>query len=380
MKKSDAIWHSLSSQAADVLAQQIKTLDLDVVVFGDIFLDSTTAYLSTYRVATYQIAFWGHPYTSGTTAIDYFISSIYFEEKLISEGPIVAKFRENQFVEQLVLFDTLGFAFESDESVNGGQYSKTINTVTKSDSDALPPKTKEQRSQYLCWLASRSYDIHGHSLKNMMKCKDDNMNVVVYTCLQTLMKMHPSFDEVIIRLLERKPDALIVLSHSSTQVVWQRSLRSRLLQRVGKTKAKNIIFVNQMPHHDYVRAICGGDVTLDPFPFGGGVTMIDSLACDPPVRFVTSSHLQTVHGLASGFAHFLNLSDSMTANTINGYVDMVINNSISTSTSKSDQYSDTNKKIVKTGIGESLLKTRPALYEKTLVQNEWKEFIRTLTI
>ena len=372
LKKSNAIWHSFTSQSANVVANQIKTLDLDVLVFGDIFLDSTTAYLSTYRMAANQIAFWGHPYSSGVATIDYFISSIYFEEKLISKGPTSAKFRQNQFVEQLVLFNTLGFAFEPDENVN------TMNTNFNDNLDAIDLEVKEERLQYLCWLTSRSHDIQGHSLKHMIDCSEHKKDTTVYTCLQTLMKMHPSFDEVIFRLLERKHDAIIVLLRSPTQVVWQRALQSRLLRRVGKTIAKRIYLVNQMPHHDYRRAVCGGDVTLDPFPFGGGVTMIDSLACDPPTRFVTSSQLQTVHGLASGFAQFLNLSQSMTVNTINDYVNLVINTTVSTSTV--DQKDENKNKIEEIELEKIVLDRRHRLFEKNLVHNEWKKFIKTLII
>jgi hypothetical protein len=42
-------------------------------------------------------------------------------------------------------------------------------------------------------------------------------------------------------------------------------------------------------------------VTLDPFPFGGGVTLVDSLSCEEPVPFVTAAALQTVHRLGAGF-------------------------------------------------------------------------------
>lgn len=63
--------------------------------------------------------------------------------------------------------------------------------------------------------------------------------------------------------------------------------------------------LRKMPHGDYLTVVCGVDVTLDPFPFGGGVTLTDSLSCPSrnrssrnpgskydPVPFVTSSLLQ----------------------------------------------------------------------------------------
>jgi hypothetical protein len=35
----------------------------------------------------------------------------------------------------------------------------------------------------------------------------------------------------------------------------------------------------QSSHSDYLSVVCAADVTLDPFPFGGGVTLSDSLSC-----------------------------------------------------------------------------------------------------
>jgi hypothetical protein len=83
-----------------------------------------------------------------------------------------------------------------------------------------------------------------------------------------------------------------------------------------------------MPHDLYARLVCSADVTLDPFPFGGGVTMTDSLLCrrQPDIRltypedeaksrtfvvpFVTSSALQTVHAIGSGIGRFIDRVDT----------------------------------------------------------------------
>lgn len=35
-----------------------------------------------------------------------------------------------------------------------------------------------------------------------------------------------------------------------------------------------------MAHEQYARLVCNTDITLDTFPFGGGVTLTDSLLCD----------------------------------------------------------------------------------------------------
>jgi len=38
-----------------------RSLHLDVLVFGDVFMDSTSSHLVMHRMAPVQILFWGHP-------------------------------------------------------------------------------------------------------------------------------------------------------------------------------------------------------------------------------------------------------------------------------------------------------------------------------
>lgn len=45
-----------------------------------------------------------------------------------------------------------------------------------------------------------------------------------------------------------------------------------------------------MPSKDYLKLVGLADVTLDPFPFGGGVTIMDSLLRNVPV--VSAGSLQ----------------------------------------------------------------------------------------
>ena len=66
----------------------------------------------------------------------------------------------------------------------------------------------------------------------------------------------------------------------------------------------------------YEQLLCAGDVTLDPFPFGGGITLSDSIRCNVP--FVTSPMLQAVHSIGTGIARLM--SDVMIADTAANYV------------------------------------------------------------
>jgi hypothetical protein len=60
-------------------AERVRALQLDIIVYGDVFMDSYVAHLAVQRLAPVQVAFWGHPFTTGYNSIDYFISSDLFE-------------------------------------------------------------------------------------------------------------------------------------------------------------------------------------------------------------------------------------------------------------------------------------------------------------
>lgn len=67
-------WVLLSGNI-EISSIQVRSMRLDALIYGDLFMDAITAHLAMIRLAPVQIAFWGHPYSSGYSSIDYFISS-----------------------------------------------------------------------------------------------------------------------------------------------------------------------------------------------------------------------------------------------------------------------------------------------------------------
>lgn len=91
-----------------------------------------------------------------------------------------------------------------------------------------------------------------------------------YTCIQSLMKMHPLFDRAIVEILLRDSNAIVILLRHDGMPSWQNKFTSRLmthLNNMGISKSR-VLFISQMNSKDYQYAICNADVTLDPFPFG----------------------------------------------------------------------------------------------------------------
>lgn len=72
---------NLDTSRADIseAVKMIRSHEFDVLVFGDLFMDSFTAHLGMFRLAKTCVLFWGHPFSSGYESFDYFITSSSFE-------------------------------------------------------------------------------------------------------------------------------------------------------------------------------------------------------------------------------------------------------------------------------------------------------------
>ena len=79
----------------------IRSLNLDVVIFPELGMDTLTLKLSQHRLAPIQIIFWGHPLPQYSSHLDYFISSELFEpfQRIPSHN------------EQLLLMESLTYLF-----------------------------------------------------------------------------------------------------------------------------------------------------------------------------------------------------------------------------------------------------------------------------
>ena len=98
--------------------------------------------------------------------------------------------------------------------------------------------------------------------------------------------------------------------------------RQQLLAFLGEkgVDGKQLIFIPRQEYKDYLKSIAGVDIALDPFPYNGGTTSIDTLAMGVP--FVT---LAGKHSIARGGVSLLSntgLSDFI-AQTPEQYVSII---------------------------------------------------------
>lgn len=276
-------------------AQFLRSLALDVVVFGDVFMDTATAHVAMLRVAPRAVAFWGHPHTTGFDSIDYFVSSALFE----ADGA-----RAGHFSEQLVQFDSLTFQIYPQE-------------------EAGPTAGGQDREGALSRLLDRAVDFDGlpafHRYRvgpahNEIGARVDLGSARLYGCLQSLFKYHPLLDDALLSILRRDEQAVLLLQRNAVGMgrfverlarlteAWARQEEGGKGARALLTR---ILFVGPAAQRQYLEVVCALDVVLDPFPFGGGLTLVDAVSCPDPVPFVTAGGLQTVHMLGQGIARAL---------------------------------------------------------------------------
>jgi len=206
--------------------RMIAELELDILVFADVGMDALTQTLAYSRMAPIQCVTWGHPDTTGSPAIDYFVSSRLLE----------ADDADQHYSEQLVRLPNMGVCY------------------------ARPTRSGTARSREFFGLDPAPH---------------------VYLCPQTLFKFHPEFDEVLRGILESDPlGDLVVLEGRVPN--WTAQLRRRWA-RTLPDGGRRVRWVAAQPNADFLELLARADVILDPFPFGGGNTTYEALAVGTPV-------------------------------------------------------------------------------------------------
>ncbi len=227
------------------LPQAIETLSaqrLDILVHADVGMDSLTQSLAYSRFAPVQVATWGHPDTTGSLNMDYFLSS---------EG-LEPDDSQSQYTEKLLKLATLGIDYERPEHLQ----SKTRVEL------GLPP------------------DKH------------------LYICPQTLFKFHPDFDAILAGILEQDPNGELILLEGRLPE-WTHRLQRRF-RRTLPEAGRRVRFLPALPREDFLSLIASADVLLDPIHFGGGNSSLEALSVGVPLismegRFLRSRISSTLY-------------------------------------------------------------------------------------
>ena len=203
----------------DKLIDKIKVIEkenFDVLFYPDIGMSIEFYFLSLIRLAKFQIMSWGHPETTGSESIDYFLCS----KNLISKNS------EKFYSEKFLIMDKLPMI-----------YNKPIIENKLDDKDI--------------------------SKKN------------IYSCPQTLFKFHPDFDDYLFDILKKDKKGILYLLKDTHKIYYL-----KLLERFKKNKnfdSERIIFLDPLNLNQFINHLGTSSVLLDPIYFGSGNSFHESM-------------------------------------------------------------------------------------------------------
>ncbi len=239
----------------------IAALNLDVLHYPDLGMDSFGYFLAFARLAKVQTVGWGHPVTTGIPNIDAFLSVDAME-------PSGA---EDHYSERLVRLAANVPAVPSPRVPSG-----PVDKIAFGIDPGRP----------------------------------------AYLCPQSLFKVHPSFDQVTARLLARDPAAVIYFLG-----LWE-PLNTTFLDRVRAHVGPNADRVRLVPRvmsDRFPDLLSCADVILDIPEWSGGKTSLEALAAGIPIVHWPGRFMRGRHTLA--FYTQMGLDDCV-VNDMERYVDV----------------------------------------------------------
>jgi len=206
--------------------------NLDIVFYPDIGMSTEFYFLSFVRFAKIQITSWGHGITTGNNSIDYFLSSNLIEKK------DAQKF----YSEKLLLSNYLPMYF-------------------------YEPKISKKLSE------------------------NEIVKKNLYFCSQSLLKIHPHFDEILKKILNKDKKAKIFFIRDKENI-----LAIKLQKRFKKNiqfDCNRIEFLDWMNNDEYIDFCGKSSVLLDTLYFGAGNSFHESMIYGTPTVSMPSNSLKS---------------------------------------------------------------------------------------
>ncbi|HEY6564368.1 MAG TPA: hypothetical protein VIY86_07710, partial [Pirellulaceae bacterium] len=214
----------------------IADLELDLLFFADVGMDSLTYSLVFSRMAPVQCATWGHPVTTGSPTMDYFVSSELLE---IPEA-------DAHYTEKLARLPSLGTHYQRPR----------MSSLLKVRADFGLPDDRH-----------------------------------LYLCPQTLFKFHPEYDNLLADILRQDPQGELVLLEGRV-AAWTNRLRDRFARTMPDVLSR-VRFLSAQANADFLQLISLADVMLDPIHFGGGNTSYEAFAMGTPIVTLPGPYLRS---------------------------------------------------------------------------------------
>ena len=243
---------------------------LDVLMLTDVGMTPVSRFLSLHRIAPSQFTAWGHPVTTGSPEMDFYLSSDLME-------PADA---QDHYAERLVRMPNLALYLEDEDE------DETEGPVERA-SFGLP----EGR--------------------------------ILYGCLQSLFKYLPRHDGLFPRIAREVPDALFVFLEGSpayTTTVLRRRLEAAFAAE-GLDAARHVTFLPRQKPRDFDSLMRCMDVCVDSVGWSGGNTSLKNIRYGVPLATLDGT---TMRGRHSSAMFRMIGAEELIATSPEGYVGLLV--------------------------------------------------------
>ena len=207
------------------------------ILFLDHSMNNISQALINHKLAKNYFVFWGHPITTGSKNMDYFISS-----KLMDEG------NQNHYTEKLILLDGIGFNYKVD---------------------------------------SKLKDININNIKNNS-----------FYIPQGLFKFLPKYDYLIGEILDQNKKSTITFIKDKDPLFTNKFInRLKRIKKINKNFSR-LIFLEGMSQITYYNKLANHKIILDTVGWSGGNTSMEALYMEKPIVTLIGNSLRANHTVA----------------------------------------------------------------------------------
>ncbi len=250
------------------VTQKIISDRLHILVFLDVGMQPYMNIFSGFRLAPIQCVTWGHPITSGSPTMDYFLSSDLMEPE---DG-------QQHYSEKLIRLPKIGISYPQ---------------------PIIPPQTMFRRDFQL---------------------REDS---VIYLSCQSLFKYLPQYDWVFVEIARQVTRSQFVfLAHERPHITQQ------FYQRLQSTFAQSNLDIREhcviLPRQEldvYFNLNLVADVFLDTFSWSGGMTTLEAIACHLPIVTCPGEFMRSRH--AYGILTSLGVTETIAHNEVE-YIEIAV--------------------------------------------------------
>jgi len=263
VRQAIAATHDVGQLGVRDIAQSIRDAQLDVLVHLDVGMDGRTNLLAAMRLAPVQCAAYGHPVTTGSTRIDYFLSG-----EAMEPADADAHYRE-----RLVRLPGLG---------------------------ALPRQPPAAGDE--TWLQREG-------------------DRPLMLCVQNLIKIVPEFDALAARIAARSGATIFFFENEPAMAARFRARMEKVFAAESVDFDRHIRIVPRRGYAEYLGGVAAADLVLDSIHFSGGSTSLDVLSLGTPLVTLEGSRMRGRQ--TAGMLRLLGVEE-LIAKDADGYVNLAV--------------------------------------------------------